>query len=91
MNKRALLRTGFFGLDYNVIGYDRISDMRVSVNPLEKLFSASTISLFTGHAGEGSELLRKMISIDQPYASFRKLKEIALDVKKDIYYPNSKR
>lgn len=65
-NKRALLRTGFFGLDYNTIDYDRISDMRVSVNPLEKLFSAGTISLYTGHAGEGSELMRKMIALEKP-------------------------
>lgn len=81
LNKRALLGTGFFGLDYNTIDYDRISDMRVSDNPLEKIFCSGTISLYTGHVGEGSELMRKMIALDKPYDSFRQLKQTAMEQK----------
>ena len=81
----------FFGLDFGVVDYDQITDLSVSVNPVEKILGAGTVSIYTGHSGQGSELLRKMISIDDPYAGVRKLKTISMDVKKDIYFPNERR
>ncbi|MDR1494347.1 MAG: PH domain-containing protein [Planctomycetaceae bacterium] len=35
-NKRVMIRSGVFGIDYQIIDYDKIRDMQVNVNPIEK-------------------------------------------------------
>src|SRR5438477_10999649 len=38
-NKRVMIRTGFIGTDFKIIDYDKISDIQVTVNFIERPFN----------------------------------------------------
>lgn len=88
-NKRLMLRSGFFGIDFKVIDYDKISDLQVTVNPLENLLGVGTIKAFSGRMNQNTALYDKMIGIRQPYDVFRRIKEVSVDIKTDWNYPNA--
>lgn len=91
-NKRILLRSGFWGIDYKTIDFDKISDIEVTVNPIEALFGAGTIKAFSGRSdNDGKSLTDDMISIFMPYEVFKRIKKVSVDVKTDWNYPNALR
>jgi membrane protein YdbS with pleckstrin-like domain len=91
-NKRVLMRTGFWGIDFKAIDYDKIQESRVDVNPLEKMFGVGTIRLNTGMTGNKGQAVYDSISaIPHPYEVFKKLKLTTVDVKTDWNYPNKLR
>ncbi len=91
-NKRVLMRSGVFGTDFQIIDYDRIRDMQVNVGPIEKMCHVGSILFNTGEVTvKGHPLLKRFSGIENPYDVFRQLKEVSLDVKADISYPNAKR
>ena len=94
-SKRLMLRTGFFGIDFKAVDYDKIQNLEVNVGPLEKLFNVGTIRAFTGeyaHTKNGTRpLFNEFIAIDEPYEVFKKIKQDSLDIKTDWNYPNQLR
>ncbi|MDR3196901.1 MAG: PH domain-containing protein [Planctomycetaceae bacterium] len=53
-NKRVMIRSGLFGIDYQIIDYDKIQDIQVNVNPIEKICNVGSILLNTGNTGNNS-------------------------------------
>ena len=47
-NKSVMMRTGFIGTDFKSIDYDKISDIEVTVNIIERFFNVGTIRFFSG-------------------------------------------
>ena len=91
-NKRVLMRSGVFGIDYQIIDYDRIRDYQVNVNPIEKMCGVGSILFNTGEVSQkGHPMLKRFCGIENPYDVFRQLKETTVNVKTDWHYPNAMR
>ncbi|MGE5606141.1 MAG: PH domain-containing protein [Bacteroidota bacterium] len=91
-NKRLMMRSGFWGTDFKAIDYDKIADLTVTVNSIENIFKVGTISAFTGNmTAKGMRIYDRFLAISNPYEVFKKIKELAVDVKTDWNYPNALR
>ena len=94
-NKRIMIRTGFIGTDFKTIDYDKISDIEVNVNVIERIFNVGTILFFSGRSlssKKNSDILtNRWIAIKEPYEIYKQVKEISVDIKTDISYPNALR
>ena len=94
-NKRVMMRTGFIGTDFKSIDYDKISDIEVTVNVIERAFNVGTIRFFSGrtHTDEGTttKLYDQWEAISNPYEVFKQVKKISVDIKTDFNYPNALR
>ena len=91
-NKRVMMRSGFWGIDFNSIDYDKISDIQVTVNPLENLLGVGTIRISAGKVNsKGSSLTDDFIAVQNPYEVFKKIKTVMVDIKTDWNYPNKLR
>jgi len=91
-NKRLMMRSGFWGTDFKVIDYDRISDIEVNVNPIENLLGVGTIQAFSGRTNnKGGRIYDRFVGISEPYAVFKRIKEVSVDIKTDWNYPNAMR
>ena len=94
-NKRVMMRTGFIGTDFKSIDYDKISDIEVTVNFIERLFNVGTIKFFSGRTqtdeGTTTKLYDHWEAIQLPYEVFKQVKQISVDIKTDFNYPNALR
>ncbi|HHU83509.1 MAG TPA: PH domain-containing protein [Firmicutes bacterium] len=91
-NKRLMMRSGFWGTDFKAIDYDKIMDLTVTVNPIEKIFGVGTVSAFTGNTtAKGVRIYDRFMAIRDPYEVFKKIKELSVDVKTDWNFPNALR
>lgn len=91
-DKRIILRSGFWGIDFKSIDYDRIEELNVNVNPIESMLKRGTISVSSGaRNSKGAPLLDHIIAIQNPYQVYQQLKKVSLDVKTDWNYPNELR
>lgn len=91
-NKRILHRTGFFGIDFKTVDYDKIQNIEVNVNPLERLFNVGSIKIFSGEIIQSRDTAQSHYTIfkaiKDPYDVFKKIKEVSIDIKTDWSYPN---
>jgi|LSQX01.3.fsa_nt_gb membrane protein YdbS with pleckstrin-like domain len=91
-NKRVMHRTGFMGIDFKTIDYDKIQNIEVNVNPLERYLDVGSILIFSGEiiaSDRGSRSAYTTFkSIKDPYTIFKKIKEVSVDIKTDWSYPN---
>ena len=94
-NKRVMVRTGFIGTDFKSIDYDKISDIEVTVNVIERAFNVGTIKFFSGRTqtddGITSKLYDRWEAIPNVYETFKKVKQVSVDIKTDYNYPNALR
>ena len=94
-NKRVMMRTGFIGTDFKSIDYDKISDIEVTVNFVERAFNVGTIKFFSGRTetddGKTTKLYDRWEAIPNPYDVFKRVKQISVDIKTDYNYPNALR
>jgi membrane protein YdbS with pleckstrin-like domain len=94
-NKRIMMRTGFIGTDFKSIDYDKISDIEVTVNFVERAFNVGTIKFFSGRTetndGTTKKLYDRWEAISTPYEIFKRVKQISVDIKTDFNYPNALR
>jgi len=91
-NKRVMMRSGFWGIDFNAIDYDKISDIQVTVNPLENILGVGTIRISAGKVdSKGSSLTDDFIAVHNPYEVFKKIKTVMVNIKTDWNYPNKLR
>jgi membrane protein YdbS with pleckstrin-like domain len=95
-NKRVIIRTGFIGTDFKSIDYDKISDIEVNVNIIERIFNVGTIRFFSGRTitdrnNATAKLYDAWFSIENPYQVFKMVKQTSVDIKTDFNYPNALR
>jgi hypothetical protein len=94
-NKRVMMRTGFIGTDFRIIDYDKISDIEVNVNFIERIFNVGTIKFFSGRIqtdeGNTTKLYDCWNSVSNPYEVFKAVKQTSVDIKTDYNYPNALR
>jgi hypothetical protein len=92
-NKRVMMRTGFIGTDFKSIDYDKISDIEVTVNVVERAFNVGTIKFFSGRTqtdeGTTTKLYDRWEAIPNVYEVFKKIKQVSVDIKTDYNYPNA--
>jgi membrane protein YdbS with pleckstrin-like domain len=94
-NKRVMMRTGFIGTDFKTIDFDKISDIEVTVNVIERMYNVGSIRFFSGrtHTDEGNttKLYDSWNAIENPYEVFKMVKQTSVDIKTDFNYPNALR
>ena len=91
-NKRLMMRSGFWGIDFKTIDYDKIQALEVDVDPIEKLLGVGSIQAFSGNTtSRGSRLYDAFVGIPTPYDVFKHIKEVSVDIKTDWNYPNALR
>lgn len=91
-NKRMMLRSGFWGTDFNAVDYDQISAIDVNVNPIENMLGVGTIRAYSGRStAKGSPIYDQFIGIENPYDVYKRIKEVSVDIKTDWNYPNAMR
>jgi hypothetical protein len=91
-NKRLMMRSGFWGIDFKAIDYDKISDIEVNINPVESYFGVGTVRAYSGRdTAKGGRIYDSFVAIENPYEVFKKIKEISVDIKTDWNYPNALR
>ncbi len=86
-DRRLIVRSGMWGIDYDSIDYDKISDIAVNVSPLASLCNVGTVIALPNQVVNGLSF----IGIARPYEMYKKMKEVALNVKTDWSYPNALR
>jgi membrane protein YdbS with pleckstrin-like domain len=93
--KRVMLRSGFFGIDFKTVDFDKIQNLEVNVGPLEKLYNVGSIRIFSGEAAHTKNGMRSLYDvfkgIEEPYAVFKQLKQVSMDIRTDMNYPNQMR
>jgi membrane protein YdbS with pleckstrin-like domain len=95
-DKRVMIRSGVWGIDYKTINYDKIRNISVKVNPLENRLGAGTVLFFSGEIDTGcmeetGSKKDKFIGIIKPYETFRQIKTLKVDIQADWNYPNALR
>ena len=94
-NRRVMMRTGFIGTDFKTIDYDKISDIEVNVNIIERMYNVGTIKFFNGRTetneGNTTKLYDSWSAIENPYEIFKLVKQTSVDIKTDFNYPNALR
>lgn len=95
-NKRIMMRSGFIGTDFKMVDYDKIVDIEVKVNPIDRYFNTGTIKFYSGRNSEDDEgsstkLHDDWSHIENPYEVFKQVKKVMVDIKTDYNYPNAKR
>jgi hypothetical protein len=91
-DKRVVIRTGLFGIDYQIIDHDKLDNIRVNINPIENMIGVGSIIFNTGVMSSGkhpSPVEASFLGIENPYEVFRRLKEVSHDAKTDWSYPNA--
>src|SRR5690349_21453666 len=87
-NKRVMMRTGFIGTDFKTIDYDKISDIEVTVNVIERFYNVGTIRFFSGRTktdeGNTTKLYDHWTAIPNPYEVFKMVKQTSVDIKTDF-------
>jgi hypothetical protein len=91
-NKRVMMRSGFWGIDFKSIDFDKISDVEATVNPLENLLGVGTLRFYAGRSNRnGNPVTDNFIAVPNPYDVFRQVKTASVDIKTDWSYPNKLR
>ena len=91
-NRRLMMRSGFFGIDFKAIDYDKIVDLEVDIGPIENLYGVGTIRAFTGSLGDSRRgASDRFVAIASPYEVFKQIKKVSVDIKTDWNYPNALR
>ena len=91
-NRRLMIRSGAIGTSTQTFDYDSISNLDVTVGPIEGMLGAGSIRFNTGRTNvKGFPVFSCFKAIREPYEVFKKIKETAMDIKTDEYYPNALR
>ncbi len=94
-DKRVMMRSGFIGTDFKTIDYDKISDIELTVNIIERIYNVGSIQFFSGRTqtndGKTTNLYDYWTAIDNPYEVFKMVKQTSVNIKTDFNYPNALR
>ncbi len=90
--KRVMIRSGFIGVDFKTIDFDKIADIEVNVNMIERMYNVGSIKFSTGETtSKGKLVYQQFTSVKNPYNIFTMVKQIVVDIKTDYNYPNALR
>ena len=94
--KRVYIETGIIGRDVKVIDFSDIQQPEVNVGVIEKIRNCGSIRLnpfVSSNSEDGRRTaFRAVLShIADPYDTFKMLKQMSLDIKTDISFPNAMR
>lgn len=96
-DERVIIKSGLWAVNFKTMDYESVKNVQVSVTIADKLYNKNTgnINIFTGEMGYSKRgAYSKYSSFEatkNPYKVFKKLKEVSLDIKTDIEYPNKLR
>jgi hypothetical protein len=87
-----MIRSGFIGVDFKTIDFDKIADSEVNVNIIERIYNVGTVKFSTGETNSKGKLIyQQFTSIKNPYEVFKLVKQIGVNIKTDYNYPNALR
>lgn len=94
--KRVYIQSGVIGRDINVVEFTDIREPEVNVGLIEKLRGCGTIRLtpqvYTHHNGNRRSISKgALLHVEDPYTVYKRIKQMSVDIKSDIYYPNALR
>lgn len=81
---RIISRTGIVGRDFQSVNYADITNIKVDVSILERLFKCGTVVVLTA---SGQELT--LNSVSDPYDVYTRINKLFIDMKTDAFYPNA--
>jgi len=95
-DKRIYIQSGVIGRDINVVEFTDISEPEVNVGLIEKLRGCGTIRLtpsFYRNSRGNQQRSNKgaLLHIEDPYNVYKRIKQMSVDIKSDIHYPNALR
>lgn len=94
-NKRVMMSSGFIGTNFKTIDYDKISDIEVTVNVIERMYNVGSIRFFSGrtqaYEGNTTKLYDCWFAIENPYEIFKLVKQTSVDFKTNFNYRNEMR
>jgi membrane protein YdbS with pleckstrin-like domain len=85
-DKRIMIRSGFFGTNFQIFGYDKINNIQIDINPIEKMYGVGSIlfnptsltsNFFTPFDNFGWVKNTRFICIENPYDVFRQIKKLS--------------
>ena len=83
-DKRVIIRTGVFGIDFNALDISKISASSVTVSLLDKLHRKNTGTIQFGSSVENSVNAYMFTCVKEPYKVHKEIKEfINVSEKKD--------
>ena len=85
-SRRLIARTGVYGLDFQSIDYSDIANVFVNVSIFERLFKVGTVVITTS-----SKQALCFFSVEDPYALYKKINKVFIDMKADVHFPNAYR
>lgn len=89
--RRAMFRGGLWGINYESIDFDQITDLQVNIGPIEQSIGAGTIRISVAGRAANASVGKNFIAVPDPYEVFKEIKKVSLDVKTDFEYPNKLR
>ena len=95
-DKRIFIRSGFIGSNFKIIDYDKILEIEVTVNIIEKIYGVGSVKFFSGRIETDSDNITtrkfdKWEAISNPHQVFKMVKKVAVDIKTDYNFPNALR
>lgn len=89
-DRRFLIRDGVIGTDYQSLEFDRLQGVDVEVDLGGKLFGTGDVKLTEAYTAR-RKIGPTFWAVADPYAVAKVAKQVSLDVKSDILYPNALR
>jgi Bacterial PH domain len=77
--KRIMIRSGFWGTEFETIDFDQVANLEVSVNPIENALGVGTIRFYAKFPTYSSNGIRsslgKFVGVANPYEVFKLIKQ----------------
>lgn len=94
-NKRIIIKMkSIQGTKIEIINYDQISDMKINIGFVERIYNVGTVSFFSGKLEEDERSEKKVkklydhfTAIETPYEVFKFIKQNSFSVKDDFKRP----
>lgn len=97
-DKRAIIQTGVFGRDFQIVDFDQIANAEVNVSIVDQICGNNSGSILISTAGTYVQVKNGIVpkpyafcNVKDPYEVFKFFKKVSHDVKTDIQFPNKYR
>ena len=95
-SRRIYIESGMIGRDVKIIEFSDVHEPEVNVGVIEKLRDCGSVRLspgvYSNNGGRrGTSTRTTLAHIADPYRVYKIIKQMALDIKSDILYPNALR
>ena len=96
-DKRILIKTGFWGIDFKTIYYKDIKNVNLRKGIIDSslgvgdLYFEVTLPYYIGNTGNTANSNYVMFDLENPYELYTKIQKTVLDIQTDIEFPNAYR